>query len=145
MLINCPECGKEVSNKSEKCIHCGYPLRFVVKKKEEPKAELVGLRIFLGVITILLSFLFSSYCSNKMFQENISPYEAGGFSYIIMLINGIVMLCMCKNKNYKILLTPIAIMLLCHLLCPYTTIYTILAMLIAIIWFIPVGKQKNSK
>ena len=145
MLINCPECGKEVSNKSEKCIHCGYPFRVYIKKKEEPKAELVGLRIFLGVITILLSFLFSGYCSNKMFQENISPYEAGGFSYIIMLINGIVMLCMCKNKNYKILLTPIAIMLICHLLCPYTTIYTILAMIIAIIWFIPVGKQKNNK
>ena len=26
-LINCPECGKEISDKSEKCIHCGYPLR----------------------------------------------------------------------------------------------------------------------
>ena len=25
-LINCPECGKEISNKSETCIHCGYPL-----------------------------------------------------------------------------------------------------------------------
>lgn len=145
MLINCPECGKEVSNKSEKCIHCGYPFKVIVTKKEEPKAELVGLRIFLGIITILLSFLFSSYCSNKMFQENISPYEAGGFSYIIMLINGIVMLCMCKNKNHKILLTPIVIMLICHLTCPFTTIYTILAMFLAILWFIPVYKQKYNK
>ena len=25
-LINCPECGKEISNKSEICIHCGCPL-----------------------------------------------------------------------------------------------------------------------
>lgn len=25
-LINCPECGKEISDKSEMCIHCGYPL-----------------------------------------------------------------------------------------------------------------------
>lgn len=25
-LIVCPECGKEVSDKSEVCIHCGYPL-----------------------------------------------------------------------------------------------------------------------
>lgn len=24
MLIQCPECGKEVSDKSDKCIHCGY-------------------------------------------------------------------------------------------------------------------------
>lgn len=27
MLIKCPECGKEISDKSEQCIHCGYPLK----------------------------------------------------------------------------------------------------------------------
>ena len=26
-LILCPECNKEVSDKAEVCIHCGYPLR----------------------------------------------------------------------------------------------------------------------
>ena len=25
-LIKCPECGKEISDKSVQCIHCGYPL-----------------------------------------------------------------------------------------------------------------------
>ena len=25
-LIKCPECGKEISDKSKHCIHCGYPL-----------------------------------------------------------------------------------------------------------------------
>lgn len=25
-LVKCPECGKEVSDKSKQCIHCGYPL-----------------------------------------------------------------------------------------------------------------------
>ena len=25
-LIVCPECGKEMSDKSGVCIHCGYPL-----------------------------------------------------------------------------------------------------------------------
>lgn len=25
MLINCPECGKEVSDKAKQCIHCGFP------------------------------------------------------------------------------------------------------------------------
>lgn len=25
-LIKCPECGKEVSDKAETCIHCGYPI-----------------------------------------------------------------------------------------------------------------------
>lgn len=26
MLIKCPECGREISDKSEKCIHCGLPM-----------------------------------------------------------------------------------------------------------------------
>lgn len=26
-LIKCPEYGKEISDKSKQCIHCGYPLQ----------------------------------------------------------------------------------------------------------------------
>lgn len=26
-LITCPECGKEISNKSKSCVHCGYPIQ----------------------------------------------------------------------------------------------------------------------
>lgn len=26
VLIKCPECGKEISNLSKRCIHCGFPL-----------------------------------------------------------------------------------------------------------------------
>lgn len=26
-LISCPECGQNVSDKAEDCIHCGYPIR----------------------------------------------------------------------------------------------------------------------
>ena len=28
-LIKCPECNKDVSDKSQQCVHCGYPLRSV--------------------------------------------------------------------------------------------------------------------
>jgi len=27
MLIHCPACNKEISDMSDKCIHCGFPLR----------------------------------------------------------------------------------------------------------------------
>lgn len=27
VLIKCPECGKEISDKAEKCIHCGCPIK----------------------------------------------------------------------------------------------------------------------
>lgn len=36
-LINCPECNKEVSDKAEVCIHCGFPL--IEKSKQEEKNE----------------------------------------------------------------------------------------------------------
>ena len=35
-IINCPECGKEISDKSETCIYCGYPLK-ETKSEEAPK------------------------------------------------------------------------------------------------------------
>jgi len=37
-LIKCPDCGKEISDKSEVCIHCGCP----IKKKDQPvKSEII--------------------------------------------------------------------------------------------------------
>lgn len=33
-LIKCPECGKDVSDKAEVCIHCGYPLKAETNQKE---------------------------------------------------------------------------------------------------------------
>lgn len=32
-LIKCPECGGKISDKSDKCIHCGYPLKLMKKSK----------------------------------------------------------------------------------------------------------------
>ena len=31
-FINCPECGKQVSDKAVACIHCGYPLNEITQK-----------------------------------------------------------------------------------------------------------------
>lgn len=39
-LINCPECGKEVSNAAESCPHCGYPIkRFIEEEQKKRKQE----------------------------------------------------------------------------------------------------------
>ena len=32
-LIKCPECGKEISDKSSACIHCGYPITETTEKQ----------------------------------------------------------------------------------------------------------------
>lgn len=34
-LINCPECGKEVSDEVKKCIHCGYPIEKWMKEQKK--------------------------------------------------------------------------------------------------------------
>lgn len=34
-LIQCPECKKEISDQSEICIHCGYPIAAMLKKQKE--------------------------------------------------------------------------------------------------------------
>lgn len=33
-LIKCPECGKEISDKSSACIHCGYPINTINEKQD---------------------------------------------------------------------------------------------------------------
>ncbi len=35
-IIKCPECGRDVSNKAEKCIHCGYPLHQAAAAPQNP-------------------------------------------------------------------------------------------------------------
>ena len=32
-LIKCPECGKEISNRSVSCIYCGFPLTSIATNK----------------------------------------------------------------------------------------------------------------
>lgn len=33
-LIRCPECGREISGRAERCIHCGYPLSAPVRRRQ---------------------------------------------------------------------------------------------------------------
>ena len=42
-LIKCPECGKEISDKADVCIGCGFPIKKHLeeqKKKEEEEEKL---------------------------------------------------------------------------------------------------------
>jgi hypothetical protein len=33
-LIKCPDCGKEISDKTEKCLHCGCPINPAIIPRE---------------------------------------------------------------------------------------------------------------
>jgi hypothetical protein len=53
-LINCRECGKEVSKKAEACPNCGAPL------KKQPTQYGCGTLILLGIVAFILIGVFSS-------------------------------------------------------------------------------------
>ena len=55
-LINCPECGKQVSDETHVCVHCGFPLKEkpVVKK---PFCNKIIFRIIV-LLCLLIIFLF---------------------------------------------------------------------------------------
>ena len=73
-LINCPECGQEVSNLAPACIHCGYPLNEeqidtvsqqvdtpANKPKREPLAKKKKIIIAICCIALLLIGYFSLF------------------------------------------------------------------------------------
>jgi hypothetical protein len=70
-LINCPECGKQISDKAENCIHCGLPLhssssqnlnspvsverKTLAKKKNRSFVfALIAIFLWAGTFTVLL-------------------------------------------------------------------------------------------
>lgn len=110
-LIKCPECGKEVSDASETCVHCGYPLKkkssgsafdippvsyeenFKPSSSNEPryvgasnrKIRTRGFKkIISGIASILLSIpFFSAYSATS---------ERMGDSAKILLVVGIILI-----------------------------------------------------
>ena len=64
-LIECPECGKEISDKAEACPHCGNPLRAkpdVVAGRQvqtvERTAKLFKANMVLAVLTMMVAMVW---------------------------------------------------------------------------------------
>lgn len=83
-LIICPECGKEVSNQSDKCVHCGYPIHINKTKQEnrsfglnstncpffsnKDKADKMQIMIYcIGVPLLILGLILKGTISYVMF------------------------------------------------------------------------------
>lgn len=52
-LIKCPECGKEISDTSKACVHCGFKLEVSEKEKKKNKKKIVKIVIILVVVALL--------------------------------------------------------------------------------------------
>jgi|GEM_PF-3849270 hypothetical protein len=55
-LIRCPECGQEVSDKADACIHCGCPLHPPVSKRKE-LVRVVSVRDYKFSGSLLTAFI----------------------------------------------------------------------------------------
>lgn len=53
-LINCPECGKEVSDEANKCIHCGYTLKTI--KTNEKRNYIIMLCCLVVLVIAIFAF-----------------------------------------------------------------------------------------
>lgn len=68
-LISCPECSKEISSKTKKCVHCGYAI------KSKKKGTIVALVIVLLLMIILGGVYFFISTNNEQKAANIALQE----------------------------------------------------------------------
>lgn len=68
-LINCPECGKEVSDVVENCPHCGYPIKKSLKNVEKKPfpIKIVGISGGLVLLAIIVAVVLIQI--NKLSPE----------------------------------------------------------------------------
>ncbi len=81
-LINCPECGKEISDQAESCPNCGYPIQTKLNEALQPQpVEVTGVKLrkldkkkkiilfsILGLLLIAIVASFSIYTFNQQKQ-----------------------------------------------------------------------------
>ena len=109
-LINCEECGKEVSDIAKACPHCGYP----IKKKGKGFAVT---RLVLGII----GCVYSLPTATATLQPDITINKALAMITYMMIINGLSLIfgiashnkgCKLKKKTAGIILSVISIVIL---------------------------------
>ena len=71
MLIKCPECGKDVSDKAPACIHCGFPLNDIHKENtclvDGAEYDMTELKNYYVKLT--------GYEKGEFYRRNKSMYE----------------------------------------------------------------------
>ncbi len=79
MLVKCSECGKEISDKAQTCIHCGAPL-----KGDKQTVHVEATDKDIKVTQIIASIILILGCIGMVFTE----YSI--FFYIVLGIGGII-------------------------------------------------------
>lgn len=106
-MITCKECGKEFSDKADKCPNCGCPTaekqQVNVKVEKERGFWSTG-RLTIGIISIVLFFLIgfqscAAGLSNTLQDNGSTSGTSGFFLAVLLVIAGIVGICTRNSKN----------------------------------------------
>lgn len=109
-LINCPECGKEISDWAQKCPHCGYPLipdvEFYYEDTEKKKKGFWStVRLIISIISFVLSIfiIYQGYLlliAETLLGKDGLNSASGIFSALFMIIAAIVGLCTRNRRGF---------------------------------------------
>lgn len=84
-IIKCSECGKEISDKSKTCVHCGNPLDETKKSKNNKKENKNPNKSNIVVKIILLSIL-CFYCISAIIFNFVNGTELSGGALFALLL-----------------------------------------------------------
>lgn len=68
-LINCPECSKQISDTSKKCIGCGFKINDA-NKKTDKKLKIILISIVVIALVIVVSYSISNYGNESSSSSN---------------------------------------------------------------------------
>lgn len=80
-LIKCSECGKEISDKSDNCVHCGMPLKSVTRNVENKITHWIPLCVS------VLDFFLLIMIYNVMNTQTDSSTFYTVFNTILLLLS----------------------------------------------------------
>ena len=84
-LINCPECGKEISNTAKRCIHCGYNLKKGTKENKKVfTIVIISIAVVILIFVIILAvigscLLVKNLKKKKIYNSAETLYSEGDF------------------------------------------------------------------
>lgn len=84
-LMNCPECGKEISDQAESCPYCGYPLRLFAGRKESHGRGF-------GVAGFVLGIIGVTYCYTDLVSLLARPayFKMQGNDYVFGILFALI-------------------------------------------------------